>query len=155
MRFFRILAGSVIFLALFSAAAVASPTVAHVLGGSDPVPSATPSAAPPTSPPPEADGSPLPSPSPTTEPSPLPTTEPSQPPSTPASPSAEGGVGRHEDALGEGSDQGAVADCDGLNGLDNAICHVQHNFDRHPTKGLENALEHLKANLERQGGSGG
>ena len=148
MRFFRILAGSVIFLALFSAAAVASPTVAHVLGAPDPVPSATFSAAPATSPTPEADGSPLPSPPPTTEPG--------QPQSPPAPPSAEGGVGgRHEDGLGEGSDQGGAADCGGLSGLDNAICHVQHNFDRHPTKGLENALEHLKANLERQGGSGG
>ena len=44
--------------------------------------------------------------------------------------------------------------CEGLTGLENAVCRVGANLEAHPNRGLENALSRLEEHLSSRGENG-
>jgi hypothetical protein len=89
----------------------------------------------------------VPDPEPTVSPSP--TAEPTVSPSPEAEPVVETEEeGQEEGAEGEAPD---FSECEGLTGLENAICRHEALLERKPDhQGLQNALDHLYANQQRK-----
>lgn len=98
---------------------------------------------------------PVPGPTPTVSPTAEPSTDPgpTDPGPTDPSPTATPTAAPTTEPVPDGDEEAGgnpFARCAGLTGLENAICRVETNLERHPTPGLERALERLQHNLARK-----
>jgi hypothetical protein len=93
----------------------------------------------------------VPDPEPTVSPSP--TAEPTVSPSPEAEPAVETVETEEEGQEADGAEGEApdFSECEGLTGLENAICRHEALLERKPDHhGLQNALDHLYANQQRK-----